>query len=131
MSDGGCLRSTCPSSLPRSSRQRLVPYAMRLVGLEAEALLALGLGGLVVAVAPDDLAVPLEGEDVGGDPVEEPPVVADHHGAAAEVEDRLLEGPEHVDVEVVGRLVQEQEVASALEELGQVDPVPLAPGEVG
>ena len=96
-----------------------------------EPLLALGLVGLVVAVAPDDPAVPLEGEDVGGDPVEEPAVVADDHGAAAEVEERLLEGAEHVDVEVVGRLVEEQEVAAALEQLGQVDAVPLAAGEVG
>ena len=94
--------------------QRLVPDPVRLVGVHPQPLLALGFVGLVVAVAPDDPAVALEGEDVRGDPVEEPAVVADDHGAAAEVEQRLFEGPQHVDIEIVGRLVEQQQVAAAL-----------------
>src|SRR6185312_6798385 len=58
-----------------------------------------------------------------------PPVVADDDGAAGETEQRLLQGPEGIDVEIVGGLVQEQQVASALQQLGQVEPVPLATGE--
>src|SRR5690348_11190705 len=75
-------------------RERLVADAVRLIGVDAEPLLALGLVGLVVPLAPDDLALPLEREDVGHDAVEEPAVVADDHGAAAEIQQRLLEGPE-------------------------------------
>ena len=79
-----------------------------------------------VALEPADLAVALEGEDVGRDPVEEPAIVADDDGAARERLEAGLERPERVDVEVVRRLVEEQDVAARLEQLGQVDPVPLA-----
>ena len=75
-------------------------------------------------------AVALEGQDVGRDPVEEPAVVADDHGAAGEGLQAGLERPERVDVEVVGRLVEQQHVAARLEQLGQVDAVPLAAGQL-
>jgi hypothetical protein len=58
--------------------------------------------------------------------VEEPAVVADHHCAARERFESGLERPERVDVEVVGRFVEEQDVAARFQQLGQVDPVPLA-----
>ena len=41
---------------------------------------------------------------------------------------RLLQHPHGVNVQVVGRLVQQQQVAAAAEHLGQVDAVPLAAG---
>ena len=75
---------------------------------------------LVVALEPDDLAVALEGQHVRGDAVEEPAVVADDHRAAGEVDERLLERAQRVDVEVVGRLVEQEQVAAALQQLGQV-----------
>ena len=69
---------------PSLTRQPLVPDPVRLIRRHAELpvaeLLVLG----EVALEPADHAVALEGQDVGGDPVEEPAVVADHHGAARE-----------------------------------------------
>ena len=50
------------------------------------------------------------------------------HGAAGKVDQGLLQDPHRVDVEVVGRLVQQDQVAAAAEHLGQVDAVPLAAG---
>src|SRR5215510_7543418 len=76
------------------------------VGGGAQALSAVGLVVLVVALEPHHRAVVLEGEHVGGDAVEEPAVVADDHRAARKGEQRVLEGPQRVDVEVVGRLVE-------------------------
>ena len=67
---------------------------------------------------------------MGGDAVEEPAVVADDHRAAGEGEERVLEGAQRVDVEVVGRLVEQQHVAAAAQHLGQVDPVALAAREL-
>src|SRR5690606_38411588 len=60
--------------LPRSSGPHQLPvlHPVRLVRLGAEPLLPVGLVLLVVALEPDDAAVALEGEDVGGDAVEEP-----------------------------------------------------------
>src|SRR5206468_3096932 len=69
-------------------------------------------------------------EHVRCDPVEEPAVVADHDDAAGEAEERLLEPAQGVDVEIVRRLVEEQEVPAALEELREVEAVPLAARQV-
>ncbi len=67
-----------------------------------------------VALEPLDEALAFEGEHVGGDAVEEEPVVVDDDGAAGEVDERLFERPQRVDVEVVGRLVEQQQVRAAL-----------------
>ena len=85
---------------------------MRLVGLGAEAAVPVGLVVLVVALEPDDLAVAFERQDVRRDAIEEPAIVADDDGAAGERQQRLLERAQRVDVEVVGRLVEQQQVRS-------------------
>src|SRR3546814_10902953 len=72
----------------------------------------------VVALEPLDVAVALEREDVGRDPVEEPAIVADHHRAAGEVEQRILECAPRIDIEVVRRLVEQQDVRPGFEHLG-------------
>ena len=92
--------------------------------------LALFFVGLEVAFAPVDVAVPFEGQDVRGHAVEEPAVVADDDHAAGEVEDRFFQGPQRVDVQVVRRFVEQQHVAAAAQQLGQVDAVAFAAGEV-
>src|SRR5882724_11052362 len=110
--------------------QLLVTDPMRLVCVHA--LAALEIGGVVLEVSlePYRLAVPLEREDVGGDAVEKPAVVADHDHAAGERNQRFLQGAQGVHVEIVGRLVEQQNVAPTLEQLGEMDSVPLAAGEV-
>src|SRR4029077_17624141 len=81
-----------------SDGEPLVLDAVRHVGVDAEAALPVRFVFLVVAFEPDRLTLALEGEDVRGDPVEEPAVVADHDRAAAELEQRLFEGPQRVHV---------------------------------
>src|ERR1041385_6957660 len=56
------------------------------------------------------LQFPFEGGVVRGDPIEEPAVVADDEHAACEFQERLLERPQRFHVEVVRRLVQQQDV---------------------
>src|SRR6478672_4211309 len=108
------------------SRQLSIFYPVGLIRRGTEPPLPVRLVVLVVAFEPDDLAVALECQHVRRDAIEEPAVVADHDGAAAEVEQRLLERAERVDVEIVGRLVEQQQVAALLQQLRQVNPVPLA-----
>ena len=103
---------------------------MRLIRLRPQALPPLGLVGLVVPFAPDRFAVAFKSQDVRGDAVEEPAVVADDHGAAAEIEQGFFQRAQRVDVQVVGRLVEQQQVAAALQQLGQVDAVAFAAGEL-
>ena len=56
----------------------------------------------------------LPSEDVCGHAVEEPAVVGDDHGTAGELQQGVLQRPQGLDVEVVGGLVQEDEVAALL-----------------
>ena len=51
-------------------------------------------------------------------------------GAAGEVEQRLLERAQRVDVEVVGRLVEQQHVGARLQHLGEMHAVALAAREL-
>ena len=95
-----------------------------------EQLAAVLLVGLEVALEPPHLRVALEGEHVRGDAVEEPAVVGDDHRAAGECEQRVLERAQRVDVEIVRGLVQQQQVAAAAQQLGQVHAVALAAREV-
>ena len=104
------------SCLALGANQWLVLDAVRLVGVGAETAVPVGLVVLVVALEPFDVAVALEGQHVGGDAVEEPAIVAHHHGAAGILDQRLFERAQRVDVEVVGRLVEEEQVATAAQQ---------------
>src|SRR5262245_325352 len=77
-------------------REFLVANAVRLVGVGAQALFPLRLVGLVIALAPHRLAVALERQDVRGNAVQKPAVVADDHRTAAEVQEPLLQGAERI-----------------------------------
>ena len=103
---------------------------MGLFGAHAEPLAPLGLVIREVPFEPHHLGLVLEGEHVGCDAIEEPPVVADDHSAARELEERILEGSQGVDVEIVRRLVEQQDIAPLGQHLRQLDSVPLAPREL-
>src|SRR5215212_7947857 len=113
-----------------SGDEPLVPDPMRLVGRRAELPVPERLVVADVSFEPPNLAVALEREDVGRDPVEEPAVVADDDHTAGEALEPRLQGPQRVDVEIVRRLVEEEEVATGLEQLREVDAVPLAAGKL-
>ncbi len=61
----------------------------------------------IIAFKPQHLAVALEGQDMRGHAVQEPTIVRDHHRAAGETQQRLLERPERLDIEIVGRFIEE------------------------
>src|SRR5205085_7436681 len=84
------------------------------------------LVSLEIALEPFDPAVALEREDVGREAVEEEAVVADDHRAAGEILERVLKRTQSLNVEVVGRLVEQQDVAAVLEHLGEMNPVAFA-----
>src|SRR5258707_4474897 len=84
--------SEVTSRPPALSRQLPVLNPVRLVGVGAEATVAIGLVVLVVALEPDNGAVALEREHVRCDAIQEPAVVADDNGAACEIEQGILYG---------------------------------------
>src|SRR5262249_15976003 len=97
------------------------------VGSEAAHLILLVV--LEVALEPFDVAVALERQNVRGDAVEEPAIVADDDRAAGEIFERLLERAQRIDVEIVRWLVEQEHVGTRLEHLGEMHPVPLATRE--
>ena len=72
------------------------------------------------------MAVALERQDVRRQPIEEEAIVADDHRAAGEGFQGFLKRPQRLDVEIVGRLVEQEDVAALLEHLGHVDTVAFA-----
>src|SRR5262249_2098181 len=98
--------------------------------VDAEAALLVFLIVGEVALEPLHVALPLEGEHVGGDAIEEPAVVADDDRAAGEILERLFERTQGVDVEIVGGLVEQDHVGAGLEHLGEMHAVALAAREL-
>src|SRR5215203_1361268 len=106
-----------------SPRQSSVGGPVRPRRLSAETGDLVGLVVSEVALVPEPLGlllgVTLPGQDVGRYPVEEPAVVGDHHGAAREVQQRVLQRLQGLHVQVVGRLVEQQQVAAHLQGQGE------------
>jgi len=97
--------------------------------LETEALEFVGFVVGVAALEEEDVAIALEGEDVGADAVEEPAVVADDDGTAGEALQAFLQGSQGVDIDVVGGLVEEQDIAFFLQRHGEMEAVAFAAAE--
>ena len=93
---------------------------MRLVSLIAQATLTVRLVIIKVAFKPRYLAITLVGENMCGDAVEEPAIVRDDDGAAGEAEQGFFQCAQRFDVKIIGRFIEQQQVAAALEQLGQV-----------
>src|SRR6266568_1603539 len=119
-----------PALIWISPAKFLVPDPVRDGGIDAEPPLLVLLVILEIALEPFDVALALERQHVGGDAVEEPAVVADDDRAAGEILERLLERAQGVDIEVVGRLVEEEHIGAGFEHLGEMHPVALAAGEL-
>ena len=112
-----------------SSCQPLLQLGV-LAALDREALgLLLQVGRVVALVGVRAAAVELE--DPLGDVVEEVPVVGDGQDGALVVGEVLLEPQHALGVEVVGRLVEQQQVGLGQQQLAQRHAALLTTGEVG
>src|SRR6476661_6363441 len=95
----GARGSGRPTSTPTSVAAELaIGRPVRAGRLLAEPLHLVLLVVLEVALEPEPLRVALVGQDVRRHAVEEPPVVADDHGAAGEFEQRALEAGQGLDI---------------------------------
>ena len=94
--------------------------------------LALGQVGLVAAaVDPDLLLGQVQLDDPGHRAGQELPVVADHHRRGAQPGDEPLQPLQPVQVQVVGRLVEQQHVVAGEQQRGQPGPGRLPAGQRG
>src|SRR5436190_6654887 len=115
-----------PPAPPALSREFPVLDSVRLIGRRTEPAMAVGFVVLIVPFEPHHLAVAFKRDHMRRNAVEEPPIVADHDGAAGEIHQRFFKRPQGVDVEIVGRLVEQQQVAARLQQLRQMHAVAFA-----
>ena len=95
------------------SRKLLILQPLRLHRIRSQAPDLIRLVVFEIAFEPFDPGLALEGQDMGAEAIQEEAVVADHHGAAGKVLDGVLQRAEGFDVQIVGRLVEQQHVAAA------------------
>ncbi len=110
--------------------QRLEAQAVRACAFFAQTAFFVGLVFLIVARKERPLRIALSRENVGSDAVEKPAVVARHHDAARELEQRVFERAQGFHIEVVGRLIEQQHIAAGNQGLGQMQPPALPAGEL-
>ena len=68
----------------------------------------------------------LDHDDVVDGPLQEGPVVADHHQRARPAVEEVLQRAQRVQVEIVGGLVQQEDVGTLGQHQQQLEPAPLA-----
>ena len=70
-------------------------------------------------------------EDTPGDFVDEITVMADRKNGSGKIKQRLFEDFSRMDIEMIGRLVQKQEVRLLKQQTAQVEPGTFAAGQDG
>src|SRR6476469_5920059 len=75
-------------------------------------------------------ALALESEDGSADPIQKIAIVTDHDHATTERDKRFLQETERAQVEIVRRLIEDQNISAALENLRQQHPASLAAAEL-
>ena len=107
--------------------QFLVLEAFRF--LVAEPALAVFLIFRIRSLEEIYLGISFESQDMGCNPVQEPPVVRDYHGTSGKILQTFLQSTDGIYIHIVGRLVQKQHIALVLEREGQVETIPLTTGK--
>ena len=106
----------------------LVFDSVRLVCLRSEFLLAECLVLGEIPFEPAHLAITLERQHVRSDAIQEPTIVGDDHGTTGVGLQRVLKRTQCVHVEVIGGLIEKQNVAALFQELGEVHKIALTAG---
>src|SRR5512145_311315 len=97
------------------ARQLPIANPMRLIRFFAETFFPIGLVIAIVALEPHDFAVAFKRKDVRRDPVEKPPIVTADDRTAGEIFESFFEGAQRIDVKVVRRLIQDDQVGAFLQ----------------
>ena len=116
-----------PAVLPR---KLLIFQPVRDDAVDAEAALFVFLVISKVAFEPFDMAAAFEGEHMGRDAIEKKAVMRDDHRAAGEIRQRLFKCAKRIDIEIVGRLVEQKDIGAGFQHFGEMHAVALAAGEL-
>ena len=86
--------------------------------------------GLVIAFAPVNVTVTLKRQNVRRDAVQEPAIVAGDDHAADVIHDGFFQRSQCIDIQVIGRFVEQQHIGTALQQLRKVDAVSFTTGQI-
>ncbi len=92
--------------------QPLVFNPVWLICSFSQAPFAVGFVICIVAFKPLNVAVTLEGQNMRGNTIQKPAIVRNHYRAAGEVEQCLFQCTQGFDIQVIGRFVEQQQVAA-------------------
>src|SRR5450759_4885941 len=82
----------------------------------------------ITTLEPHRLRIPLERQYVRRDAIQEPAIVRDDNRAPRETNQRLLERTERVDIQIISRLVEQQQIPARFQQLRQMKPISLSAG---
>src|SRR6059058_3237508 len=85
---------------------------------------------VVVPDAMDHMALAFESENRGANAIQKIAIMTDHDDAAAEGDERFLEQAQRSEIEIVGRFVEHQNVAAALQDFCEQHPAAFAAAEL-
>jgi hypothetical protein len=115
-----------PAAASLTEFELAVVDAVGAVGLVAQAAVAVGFVVRVIPFEPIYLAIAFEGQDVGGNAVQKPAVVRNDDRAAGEIIKSVFQGAQGIDIQIVGRFVEQQNIGFAFDDVGQMQPVAFA-----
>src|SRR3984893_8293429 len=94
--------------------------------VDSEAALLVFLVSGEIALEQFDMAVAFEGEHMRGNAIQKEAIVRDDDRAAREIHQGLFEGAQRINVEIVGRLVEQKHVGAQFQHFGEMHAVALA-----
>src|SRR5580700_3336079 len=92
--------------------QWFVADSVGLTGILAFALFVILDIFLIVSLEPNDFRVAFERQYMGRDSIEKPSIMRDDDGAPGKGHQRIFQSAQCFDVQVIGRLVEQQYVAA-------------------
>jgi len=102
---------------------------MRLISFRSQPFLSVFLVIRIIALKPDYLGIAFKSQDVCGDPVEEPAVMADNDCTTAKIFKRLFQGAQGVNVKVVSWFIEKQDISAIFQHSRQMNTISLAARE--
>src|SRR5260370_12939000 len=99
---------------------------MRLISGSTEPRMAIGFVLGIIAVEPHNAAVAFERENVSSYAIQEPSIVAYNNRATSKILERFFKRAHRVDIQIVRRLVEQQNVSDFLQHLCEMNAIPLA-----
>src|SRR5579875_3730425 len=108
------------------ANQGLVANAVRRGCVLSKPASLVFLISLEIALKPFHVAVAFKGENMSGKAIQKPTIMADNHRTAGKGGQRLFQGAQGIDIEIIGGFVQQNNIGAGFQHLRKVHPIAFA-----